>query len=84
MSDEDMKREELVADVDDMPAEYDFDHSRARPNRFASLLPQGHVVGIVLEPDVAAVFDSSDAVNRFLRSAIEAMPSRRLERTSSR
>jgi hypothetical protein len=59
-----------------MPAEYDLDHSRARPNRFAQRLPRGHVVGIVLDPDVAVVFDSSETVNRFLRSAIEAMPPR--------
>lgn len=63
-------------DIDDMPAEYDLDHSQARPNRFASRLPQGHVIGIILEEDVAKVFDSSEAVNRFLRSAIEAMPQR--------
>jgi hypothetical protein len=30
-----------------------------------------------LEPDVAAVFQSSEAVNTFLRSAIAAMPSKR-------
>lgn len=62
--------------VDEMPAEYELDHSRARPNRFAARLPAGQVVGIVLDPDVAEVFESSEAVNRFLRSAIEAMPPR--------
>jgi hypothetical protein len=71
-----MKKKAGTADLDDMPAEYNLDHSRARPNRFASRLPQGHVIGIVLEEDVAEVFDSSEAVNRFLRSAIEAMPRR--------
>jgi len=60
-----------------MPEEYDLDHSSAQPNRFADRLPQGRVVGVVLDPDVAAIFDSSESVNRFLRSAIEAMPARK-------
>lgn len=75
MSDEDMKRVATEA-VDEMPTEYDLDHSSAKPNRFAARLPRGHVVGIVLDPDVAEVFDSSETVNRFLRSAIESMPTR--------
>jgi len=36
----------------------------------------GNVVAIVLEPDVAAVFDSSKAVNDLLRSVISVMPRR--------
>jgi len=40
----------------------------------------GNVVAIVLEPDVAAVFDSSKAVNDLLRSVISVMP--RQERKS--
>jgi hypothetical protein len=31
-------------------------------------------VAIVLDPDVAAVFRSAEAVNNFLRSAMAAMP----------
>ena len=46
------------------------DYSQAKPNRFASKLADTSVV--VLQPDVAAVFQSSDAVNDFLRSAIAA------------
>jgi hypothetical protein len=34
-------------------------------------------VAVVLEPDVAQVFDSSQSVNRLLRSVIEAVPPRR-------
>jgi hypothetical protein len=52
-------------------SEYEFNYSRSRPNRFASRLgPQ--TVAVVLEPDVAQVFDSSRAVNKSLRSAIAA------------
>jgi hypothetical protein len=32
------------------------------------------VVAVVLEPDVAKVFDSSASVNRLLRSVISALP----------
>jgi hypothetical protein len=54
-------------------AEYEFDYSRARANRFASALgPQ--TVAVVLEPDVAQVFDSSRTVNKLLRSVIAAIP----------
>ncbi len=84
MSGESTKKDALSAEADEMPADYDLDHSRAQPNRFAARLPQGHVVGVVLDPDVAEVFDSSESVNRFLRSAIEAMPRRRTEPTPSR
>jgi len=33
-------------------------------------------VAVVLEPDVAEVFDSSTAVNQLLRSVISALPPR--------
>jgi hypothetical protein len=59
----------------DMRAEYRFDYSKSRPNRFASRVSQ-HSVAVVLEPDVAEVFDSAESVNRFLRSAMKAMPER--------
>jgi hypothetical protein len=55
----------------DLRAEYAFNYSRSRPNRFAARLgPQ--TVAVVLEPDVAQVFDSSRAVNKLLRSVIAA------------
>ena len=56
--------------VEEIRAEYRLDYSQAKPNRFASKLADTSVV--VLQPDVAAVFQSSDAVNDFLRSAIAA------------
>ena len=54
-------------------AEYEFNYSRSRPNRFASRLG-AQTVAVVLEPDVAQVFDSSRAVNKLLRSIIAATP----------
>jgi len=58
---------------DDLRAHYDFDYSKSRPNRFASRFSQDSIA-VVLDPDVATVFQSSETVNRFLRSAISAMP----------
>ena len=58
---------------DTMRGEYRFDYSKAKPNRFAARMSAG-VVAVVLDPDVAAVFQSSDAVNSLLRSVISAMP----------
>ena len=59
---------------DELRSEYRFDYSKSKPNRFAAQMSEG-TVAIVLEPDVAAVFKSSEAVNTLLRSIISAMPS---------
>jgi hypothetical protein len=58
-----------------MRKEYRFDYSRAKPNRFGDKMTQGSVA-VVLEPDVAAVFGSSETVNTLLRSVINALPRR--------
>lgn len=58
-------------DANGMRAEYELDYSRAKPNRFASHMNQP-VVAIVLEPDVASVFDSAAKVNAQLRSVMLA------------
>lgn len=58
---------------DDLRAEYDFDYAKSRPNRFASRT-SGSVVAVVLEPDVAAVFGTSESVNRALRAVIAGLP----------
>jgi hypothetical protein len=59
----------------DMRAQYKFDYGLSRPNRFASRM-KGNVVAVVLAPDVAQVFDTSEAVNQLLRSVISAIPDR--------
>jgi hypothetical protein len=46
-----------------------------RPNRFAAR-PKGKVVAVVLEPDVAAVFPTSEAVNQALRVLAHAAQKR--------
>ncbi|HSE23109.1 MAG TPA: hypothetical protein VLB68_15695 [Pyrinomonadaceae bacterium] len=45
-------------------SEYRFDYSKSKPNRLASQMSEGSVA-IVLEPDVTAVFKSSEAVKVF-------------------
>ncbi len=55
--------------------EYQFDYGKARSNRFAGGFQAG-AVAVVLDPDVASVFGSSDTVNALLRSVISAMPER--------
>jgi hypothetical protein len=57
----------------DMLAEYRFDYSKARPNRFAARLKPGSRA-FVLDPDVAAVFSTPESVNAVLRALIETMP----------
>ena len=49
--------------------EYEFDYSQAKPNRFAAHMKQP-VVAVVLEADVASVFNSSAKVNAQLRSVM--------------
>jgi len=56
-----------------MRPEYRLDYDRAKPNRFASKVP-ANAVAVVLDPEVTAVFGSSDSVNALLRSVVKAMP----------
>jgi len=57
---------------EDMRREYRFDYRKARPNRFAGMLKG--TTAVVLDPDVASVFESPESVNRLLRSVIAAFP----------
>ncbi len=77
-----MKKAAKNETVDELRPEYDFRRSQTRPNRFASRM-KGRVVAVVLDPDVAEVFDSSEAVNNLLRSVIAALPKRRPGRVAS-
>ena len=68
-----MKKTSPKRTSDGMRTEYRFDYSKSKPNRFASQIKEGSVA-IVLEPDVASVFGSSESVNQLLRSVIAALP----------
>ena len=56
-----------------MRREYRFDYRKSRPNRLTPRL-KGRTVVVVLDPDVASVFQSPDSVNSLLRSVITALP----------
>jgi hypothetical protein len=58
---------------EEMRREYHFDYRKSRPNRFAPHMKAG-AVAIVLDPDVASVFGSSESVNSLRRSVIKALP----------
>ena len=59
--------------VAEMSAEYRFDYKKAKPNHFASRMKDSLLV-VVLDPDVARVFTSTEEVNKALRAIIFAIP----------
>ncbi|MCO6449331.1 MAG: BrnT family toxin [Caldilineales bacterium] len=65
---------EYITENDEMPDEFQFDYSKAKPNRFAGEL-EGCTVMVALEPEVAESFRTADAVNKALRSLIKAKAS---------
>lgn len=75
------KAARLIAE--DLRPEYAFDYSKAKPNPYAERL-KGRTVAVVLEPDVAAAFPSSKAVNARLRAVVAAVPRRARKRGGSR
>ena len=63
---------------DELRPEYDLDYRQAKPNRFASAVKKGGRV-IVLEPEVAEFFQSSQDVNAVLRALLRTMPPNRVK-----
>jgi hypothetical protein len=61
--------------VNGLRAEYRFDYTKAKPNRFATRIQPG-AVAVLLDPDVARVFKSAETVNGVLRAVAAAMPRR--------
>jgi hypothetical protein len=59
----------------ELRAEYRLDYAKAKPNRFAERTRPGSIA-ILLDPDVARVFKSAEAVNTVLRALVAAMPPR--------
>ena len=66
--------DELMGKTDDLREHYGFDYSKAKPNHFADRFSDESIV-VVLEPDVAAVFTTSEAANQALRGLITALGS---------
>ena len=59
------------SEQDELREHYDFDYGRAKPNRFAERLGKETTL-VVLDPDVATVFRTSESVNEALRVLIAA------------
>jgi len=53
----------------EMLQEYEFDYTKAKPNRFVQ-----DTLTVTLDPDVAQVFNTSEAVNKALRAILTAIP----------
>ena len=60
---------------EDMQAEYEFNYSKAKPNRFAGRIAKDRTV-VLLDPEVSKVFTDSESVNAALRALIVALPQR--------
>ncbi len=57
---------------DELAAEYKFDYTQAKSNRFVSAGEGVKVV--ILDEDVAKVFTTPESVNKALRALIEVVP----------
>ena len=62
----------MTNEQDTLKSHYEFDYSKAKPNRFAEKLTQDSLM-VVLDPDVAAIFPTSEAVNDSLRVLAAAL-----------
>ena len=58
--------------ADELREHYSFDYSKAKPNRFAHRFSE-ESIAVVLDPDVAAVFTTSETANQALRVLITAL-----------
>ena len=74
-------RKKKPVNEETLRSEYRFDYSKSQPNRFAAKMSK-ETVAVVLEPDVAKIFKSSEVVNALLRSIIAAMPSKQDRRAN--
>jgi len=78
-----MKKTDTIEDghdeaKDDMLPEYAFDYNKARPNRFARDIAEGSLI-VVLEPELARVFKTSEQVKTILRAIANALPQQEME-----
>ena len=67
--------------IDEILPEYDF--SQSSPNKYAARYAAGSLV-VVLEPDVAAAFPTSEEANEALRSLAGLIQKHRAPRTPTR
>jgi hypothetical protein len=60
----------MPSDKDDLLPKYQFDYSKAKPNRFAT----GERTVVVLDEELSKVFKTPESVNKALRALLEAVP----------
>ena len=61
-----------IEDIEqDMLPEYNFDYSKAKPNRFAI---NQSLITVTLDADLAKIFNTSEVVNKVLRAILSALP----------
>jgi len=79
-----MKDKRKRQEIDELRPEYDFDYSKAvRGMHYRRLLEEGSNV-VILDPDIAKVFQDSASVNEALRSLLKLTRStKRLARRSA-
>jgi hypothetical protein len=61
-------------ELDDMLPEYRFEYQNARPNRFTAQVVEGSLI-VVLEPEIARVFKTQEAVKAILMAIAKTLPS---------
>jgi len=57
-----------------MLPEYRFEYQKARPNRFTAEVVEGSLI-VVLEPEIARVFKTQEAVKTILMAIAKTLPS---------
>lgn len=68
----------------EMRKEYRFDYDKGRPNRFAKKMAAASPLVVVVDSDVAEVFNTAESINRALRALISAVPGASKGRTAPR
>ena len=66
------QNDDQVRHADELRAHYKFNYRKAKPNRFAGRFSE-EAIAVVLDPDVAAVFTTSEEANQALRVLIDAL-----------
>ena len=64
----------------ELKPEYRLDYADAKPNRFATKV-RGGSLAVLLDPDVASVFQNAESVNTVLRALLTTMPAQRTRGT---
>jgi len=64
--------------VQELASEYRFDYKKAKPNRFTPRMKNEPLI-VMVDPDVAKVFTTSEEVNNALRALISAMPEKKVK-----